>query len=107
MTDGHATPEEAARRAREILEKDVTRRVRAVEVLTSAANESDAADERAREAKAAHERAWSAALSSGWSEKDLRATGARAPGATKPRSRRRSGTSAAPQQHDAQPQHAE
>jgi hypothetical protein len=96
MSDAHATPDEAARRAREILERDVDRRVRAVEVLTSAANESDAAEERAREAKALHERAWSAALNSGWSEKDLRATGARAPGAAMRRARRKSSVSAVP-----------
>ncbi|WP_434161368.1 hypothetical protein [Clavibacter michiganensis] len=88
MSDARVTPEEATRRAREILERDVDRRVNAVEVLTSAAHESDAADERAREAKAAHERAWSAALSAGWSEKDLRATGARAPGSATRRTRR-------------------
>ncbi|WP_316318462.1 hypothetical protein [Clavibacter michiganensis] len=102
MSDARVTPEEATRRAREILERDVDRRVNAVEVLTSAAHESDAADERAREAKAAHERAWSAALSAGWSEKDLRATGARAPGITTRRRRARAGTAQSTEQHHEQ-----
>lgn len=88
MTDAPTTPDEAAQRAREILERDVDRRVNVVAALTSAANESDAAEERAREARATHERAWSAALTAGWSEKDLRATGARAPGTASRRVRR-------------------
>jgi hypothetical protein len=95
MTDAPATPDEAARRAREILERDVDRRVNVVAALTSAAIESDAAEERAKEARAAHERAWSAALTAGWSEKDLRATGARAPGSATRRTRRTRSTAGA------------
>ncbi|UKF32447.1 hypothetical protein [Clavibacter phaseoli] len=109
MTDAPATPDEAARRAREILERDVDRRVNVVVALTSAANESDAAEERAKEARATHERAWSAALTAGWSEKDLRATGARAPGSTaRPKRRTRTSTAAqtevrpTEEQHDSQ-----
>jgi hypothetical protein len=109
MTDAPATPDEAARRAREILERDVDRRVNVVVALTSAANESDAAEERAKEARATHERAWTAALTAGWSEKDLRATGARAPGSvTRPKRRTRTTTAAqtdvrpAEEQHDIQ-----
>jgi hypothetical protein len=71
-----------------MLERDVDRRVQVVVDLTSAANESDAAEERARDARATHERAWAAALTAGWSEKDLRATGARAPGTSTRRTRR-------------------
>lgn len=71
-----------------MLERDVDRRVNAVVELTAAANESDAAEERAREAKASHERAWAAAIGSGWTEKDLRATGARAPGVAPRRTRK-------------------
>ncbi len=37
MTDAHQTPDEAARRAREMLERDVDRRVNAVVELTAAA----------------------------------------------------------------------
>ncbi|WP_440671836.1 hypothetical protein [Clavibacter nebraskensis] len=100
MTDAPATPDEAARRAREILERDVDRRVNVVVALTSAANESDAAEERAKEARATHERAWSAALTAGWSEKDLRATGARAPGTGARRTRR---TRTAPTSEESRP----
>jgi hypothetical protein len=98
MTDAVATPDEAAQRAREMLERDVERRVNVVAALTSAANESDAAEERARDARAAHERAWTAALTAGWSEKDLRATGARAPGTSTRRARRSRTTPAQPEQ---------
>jgi hypothetical protein len=94
MTDVAATPEDAAQRAREMLERDVDRRVSVVAALTSAANESDAAEERARDARAAHERAWTTALTAGWSEKDLRATGARAPGTSTRRTRRTRSASA-------------
>jgi hypothetical protein len=101
MTDAPATPDEAAQRARAMLERDVDRRVNVVVALTSAANESDAAEERAKEARATHERAWSAALTAGWSEKDLRATGARAPGSATRRTRRTRPTAGA--QEEARP----
>lgn len=83
-------PEEAAARARAIIEADVNARVDAVRQLADAANEYDAAEQRYRDASTAHERAWAAALSTGWSEKDLRATGVRAPGqgSSKPRRKR-------------------
>jgi hypothetical protein len=84
-----------------MLERDVERRVNVVAALTSAANESDAAEERARDARAAHERAWTAALTAGWSEKDLRATGARAPGTATRRTRR---TRTTPAQAEQQPE---
>jgi NAD(P)-dependent dehydrogenase (short-subunit alcohol dehydrogenase family) len=41
-----------------------------------------------KDAATTHERAWSAALATGWSEKDLRAAGVRAPGQTAPRARK-------------------
>lgn len=86
----NVNPEEAAARARAIIEADVNARVDAVRQLADAANEYDAAEQRYRDASTAHERAWAAALSAGWSEKDLRATGVRAPGqgASRPRRKR-------------------
>jgi len=91
MSDANLNPDEAAQRARELIEADVNAKVDAVRALVAAVNEADAAEARLNEATAAHDRAWKAALAAGWSEKDLRATGARAPGQTsrKPRSKRR------------------
>ncbi|RLK46439.1 hypothetical protein [Microbacterium telephonicum] len=91
MSDVNLNPDEAAQRARELIEADVTAKVDAVRELVAAVNEADAAEARLNDATAAHDRAWKAALAAGWSEKDLRATGARAPGqaSRKPRSKRR------------------
>lgn len=80
MSDATLDPNAAAQRAREIVEADVAARVEAVRELAVAGIAADDAERRLKEANAAHERAWAAALSAGWSEKDLRATGARAPG---------------------------
>jgi hypothetical protein len=94
MSDVNVNPEEAAAKARQIIEADVNTRVEAVRSLADAANRFDTAEQQLKEATAAHERAWSAAISAGWSEKDLRATGVRAPGASAPRPRKRRTTSA-------------
>jgi uncharacterized protein YoxC len=83
MSDVNRDPEEAARKARELLEQDVERRVHAVKTLVSAINDVDTADQAARDAADAHAKAWNDALASGWSERDLKATGARAPGSTR------------------------
>lgn len=83
MSDVNRDPEEAARKARELLEQDVERRVQSVRDLVSAINDVDSADQAARDAADAHARAWNDALASGWSERDLKATGARAPGITR------------------------
>lgn len=87
MTDANVNPEEAAAKARAMIEADVNARVEAVRTLADAANAFDAAEQKLKEASAAHERAWSAAVGAGWSEKDLRATGVRAPGQATPRRR--------------------
>ena len=87
-------PEEAAAKARQIIEADVNTRVEAVRSLADAANRFDKAEQQLKETAVAHERAWSAAISAGWSEKDLRATGVRAPGASVPRARKRRTSSA-------------
>jgi hypothetical protein len=89
MSDVNVNPEEAAAKARQIIEADVNTRVEAVRSLADAANHFDTAEQQLKEATAAHERAWSTAISAGWSEKDLRATGVRAPGAAAPRPRKR------------------
>ena len=81
-------PEDVAARARAIIEADVDARVEAVRVVADAANDYDAADARMKEAAAAHERSWNAAVTAGWTEKDLRAAGVRAPGQAAPRTRK-------------------
>lgn len=80
MTDQRLNAEDAATHARALLEKSVEDRVNAVRVLVAATNDMDDADQAAKDARDAHAKAWDAALTSGWSDKDLRATGARAPG---------------------------
>lgn len=87
MSDASVNPEEAVAKARAMIEADVNARVDAVRKLADAANAFDAADQQLKEATAAHERAWSAAVTAGWSEKDLRATGVRTPGQGSPRRR--------------------
>ncbi|MDY0914523.1 hypothetical protein [Rathayibacter festucae] len=80
MAERTIDPDSAAASARALLEKSVEERVAAVRSLVAATNDVDAADQAARDARDAHSKAWDAALASGWSDKDLRATGARAPG---------------------------
>jgi hypothetical protein len=88
MSESILNPDEAAARARAIIEADVDARVEAVRQAANAANEYDEAEARVKDATAAHERAWSAALATGWNEKDLRAAGVRAPDQTAARARR-------------------
>lgn len=87
MSDAILNPNEAAARARAIIEADVESRVEAVRQVAETANRFDAADARLKEAGVAHERAWAAAITAGWSEKDLRSAGVRAPGQSAPRAR--------------------
>ena len=89
MSDVNVKPEDAAARARVIIEANVDARVEAVRVLADAGNEYDIADRQLKLAILAHEHAWTAALASGWSEKDLRATGVKAPGQSAPKARKR------------------
>ncbi|MFL2002151.1 hypothetical protein [Microbacterium sp. A1-JK] len=93
MSDTILNPDDAAQRARELIEADVNARVEAVRQVVAATNDADDAERRWKDATAVHERAWRAALDAGWSEKDLRATGARAPGQTsRPRRARTAST---------------
>ena len=96
MSDVQLDPQKAARKARAIIEAEQNARVRTVEDLVSATNAFDAAEQAVKDAAAAHDRAWTAALGAGWTEKNLREIGARAPGQSAPRSRRRRASTAAP-----------
>ncbi|SDZ48289.1 hypothetical protein [Herbiconiux ginsengi] len=89
MSDALVSSQEAADKARALVEAEVNAKVEVVRVLADAANAADAAELRAKEAAAAHESAWTAALKAGWSEKELRATGVRAPGQVGRRARPR------------------
>lgn len=94
MSDATVSPDQAAEAARRLLEANVNERVRAVRDLAEAANEAEASERAAAEARDRHTRAWDAALKAGWSDKDLRQTGARAPGPAAPKRRpRRAATS--------------
>ena len=84
ISDSISKPEETAARARAIIEADVE----AVRVVAKTANEYDDTEARVKDATAAHERSRNAALAAGWSEKDLRAAGVRAPGQAVPRARK-------------------
>jgi len=88
MSDTTMNPEEVAARARAIIERDVDARVEAVRVVADAAIKFDAAELRVKDAAAVHERAWASAVSAGWSEKELRSAGVRAPGQIAPKVRR-------------------
>lgn len=89
MSDANQSPESAADAARRLLEAQVNERVEAVREVVSAANEAEEAERMAQEARDRHTRAWDAALRAGWSEKDLKQTGAKQPGATAPKRRAR------------------
>ncbi|WP_146086408.1 hypothetical protein [Rathayibacter sp. AY1B8] len=89
MTDQRLNAEDAANTARALLEKSVEDRVAAVRALVAATNDVDDKEQAAKDARDAHTSAWATALTSGWSEKELRATGVRPPGQTRPRTPRR------------------
>lgn len=95
MTDVNRNPDDAATAARRLLELTVERRVEAVRSIVSAAQDTDAASAALSDAQSRHAKAWGDALASGWSEKELRATGAPRPDtarAKRPRPRRSSST---------------
>lgn len=89
MTDQTRDPGTAARIARDILEKSTEKRVDAVRSVIAATNTMDDAEQGVKNARDLHGKAWADALASGWSDKDLRATGARAPAKTVAPSRAR------------------
>jgi hypothetical protein len=94
MSDAIVTPEDAADAARRLLEANVNERVNAVREVAEAANDADTKERDAAAARDRHTRAWDAALKAGWSDKELRQTGARAPGAATAKRRTRRPTSA-------------
>ena len=89
MSDATVNPDQAAEAARRLLEANVNERVKAVRDLAEAANEAEASECAAAEARDRHTRAWDTALKAGWSDKELRQTGARAPGPAAPKRRQR------------------
>ncbi|TFC52839.1 MULTISPECIES: hypothetical protein [unclassified Cryobacterium] len=100
MSDANVTNDEVAVRARALIEADVSARVNAVVAIAEAAKQNDVADARLKQAikdaeaahkesSNAHATAWKAALNAGWTEKELRATGVRAPGRSAPKARKR------------------
>ncbi|TFD91592.1 hypothetical protein E3T61_09025 [Cryobacterium lactosi] len=100
MSDANVTNDEVAVRARALIEADVSARVNAVVAIAEAAKQNDAANAHLkqvvkdaeaalRESSNAHAAAWKAALSAGWTEKELRATGVRSPGGSAPKMRKR------------------
>jgi hypothetical protein len=94
MSDTTLTPQTAADHARKLLEADVEKRVEAVRVAAAAVLEVDAAEQRMKDAAASYESAFRAAVTAGWSEKDLKTAGLRSPGPSTPKTRRRRGSSA-------------
>lgn len=72
-------PDEVASQARQRLEADVETRVAAVRQIADAARDADKKDQVARAAVAAHSAARTAAVSAGWSDKELRQIGLRPP----------------------------
>jgi hypothetical protein len=94
MSDATVNPDQAAEAARRLLEANVNERVNAVRGLAEAANDAEARERDAAAARERHTRAWDAALKAGWSDRDLRQTGARAPGVTTTKRRARRSNSA-------------
>lgn len=75
-------PNEIAQHARQRLESEVDTRVEAVRRVAEAAREADEREQAARDATVAHSAAWTGALSAGWTDRDLRQIGLRAPAGT-------------------------
>lgn len=84
-------PNEIAQQARQRLETELDARVEAVRRVAEAAREADERDQAARAAVAAHSAAWTAALGAGWTDRDLRQIGLRAPASAPTTSGRRRG----------------
>ena len=89
MSDTILDPQTAADHARKMLEADVERRVEAVRIAAAASIDVDAAEQRAKDAVASYETAFRAAVTAGWTEKELKAAGLRSPAPSAPKTRRR------------------
>lgn len=86
-------PEQLAAEARVALERSVDTKVNAVRNLVERSVAADDAEQQAVAARVAFDTAWNAALSTGWTDKELRQLGLSAPSQTtaRPRARRKSG----------------
>ena len=85
-------PEQLAAEARAALERSVDTKVNAVRNLVERSVAAEDAEQQAIAARGAFDAAWTAALSTGWTDKELRQLGLSAPAQTtaRPRSRRKS-----------------
>lgn len=88
MSDSSRNPDDAADAARRLLEQSVEKRVDAVRSIVAAANHTDTARAALSDAETQHTKAWNSALTAGWTEKELRATGAPRPSQTPARTTR-------------------
>lgn len=87
-------PEQLAAEARAALERSVDTKVDAVRNLVERSVAAEHAEQQAIAARGAFDTAWTAALSTGWTDKELRQLGLPAPtqATARPRSRRKSAT---------------
>lgn len=91
-------PEKLAAEARAALERSVDKKVNAVRNLVERSVTAEDAEQQAVAARGAFDTAWTAALSTGWTDKELRQLGLPAPTQTsaRPRSRRKSAAAVSP-----------
>jgi len=89
MTTPTLNPDELATAARAALERSVDTKVDAVRTLVEKSLHSEQAERRAIDARAALDAAWSDAIGTGWTDKELRTLGLAAPGQARPRATRK------------------
>jgi len=89
MTTNTLNPDELANAARVALERSVDTKVDAVRGLVEKSLHAEQAEQRAADARSALDAAWTAALSTGWTDKELRGLGLTAPGQPRPRAPRK------------------
>lgn len=82
-------PEDLAAAARASLERTVDTKVDAVRKLVEKSVIADDAERRASAARSASDAAWADALSTGWTDKELRQLGLAAPDGARPRAPRK------------------
>lgn len=90
-------PDQLAAEARAALERSVDTKVDAVRNLVERSVAVESAEQQAIAARGAFDTAWSSALNTGWTDKELRQLGLSGPGQTpaKPRGRRKPATASA------------
>lgn len=96
MTAQTLDPEQLASEARASLERSVDTKVNAVRNLVERSVAAQHAEQQAVAARSEFDTAWTAALGTGWTEKELRQLGLSAPTqlSARPRTRRKSATAA-------------